>query len=338
MTKSKIEWTDRTWNPVRGCSLVSEGCRNCYAMKQAHRFSGKGLPFEGLTKNTNSGVKWTGDIRLVPDSLDEPFKWKKPSMVFVNSMSDLFHEDVPFEFIDKVLDTIMQTPWHTYQVLTKRTERMMDYLSYSEEKNGIVLSFNRNLWLGVSVEDQKTADQRIPKLLEAPAKIKWISAEPLLGSIDLVKYLDAPWELPQTQLAWVVVGGESGHGARPMHPDWVRTIRDQCKESQTPFFFKQWGEYLPFQPTAQPPFYARCSDNAEFDSHGMNFIDPMTAEPGKWLGYQWYDHDVATMMDFETNSELLTTYLKVGKSKSGNYLDGRQHLEFPKSKTVNPQI
>jgi protein gp37 len=203
---SNIEWTDATWNPVRGCALVSAGCTNCYAMRVAHRFSGDSQPYAGLTKLTSHGPVWTGDVTLWPDVLDVPLRWRRPRRIFVNSMSDLFHEDVPEEFIDKVFAVMALSPQHTFQILTKRPVRMRDYLLTVQNDDK---DFNRwsnagveitdspcaviddadwplpNVWLGVSVEDQATADERIPLLLQTPAAVRFLSCEPLLGPVDL---------------------------------------------------------------------------------------------------------------------------------------------------------
>lgn len=194
---TKIQWTDRTWNPVRGCSLVSAGCANCYAMKQAHRFSGMGRPYENLTEVGPKGPRWNGNIMLVPEALDEPLRWKTPARVFVNSMSDLFHEDVPDRFIDQVMRAMANTKRHVYQVLTKRPERMLDYLSgwwkrcYQDSETGEYIPVNpcQHIWFGVSVESQETADERIPLLLQAPAAVRFVSIEPLIGSVDIRRYL-----------------------------------------------------------------------------------------------------------------------------------------------------
>lgn len=217
-TKTKIEWTDATWNPVRGCTKVSPGCKHCYAEAFAERFRGvKGHPYE-------RGF----DLRLVPEKLVEPFLWPKPSMVFVNSMSDLFHEDVPDWFIIRAVMIMRTANWHTYQILTKRSERLRAMLSGP-------LGFAagaRNIWWGVSVEDVSYGKPRISHLQEAPAGVKFLSIEPLLedlGTVDL------------TGIHWVIVGGESGRGARPMKEAWVQSVLTQCREASVPFFFKQWG-------------------------------------------------------------------------------------------------
>ncbi len=215
---SKIEWTDATWNPVRGCSKVSPGCINCYAETFAERFRGvPGHPFE-------QGF----DLRLVPEKLAEPLRWRTPKMIFVNSMSDLFHEQVPDEYIVNVARVMRLANWHTYQVLTKRSERMRDLLNGKLQ----FASMQPNIWWGVSVENRKHGLPRIEHLLEAPAHVRFLSIEPLLedlGSFSL------------EGIRWVIVGGESGPGARPMAKEWVLSIRDLCRKAQVPFFFKQWG-------------------------------------------------------------------------------------------------
>ena len=215
---SKIEWTDATWNPVRGCSKVSPGCANCYAETFAERFRGvPGHPFE-------QGF----DLRLVPDKLAEPLRWRTSRMIFVNSMSDLFHEQVPDDYIVNVTRVMRLANWHTYQVLTKRAERMRDLL------NGKLrfASDQPNIWWGVSVENRRHGLPRMTHLREAPARVRFLSIEPLLedlGSFSL------------EGIKWVIVGGESGPGARLMDKSWVLAIRDRCRHAQVPFFFKQWG-------------------------------------------------------------------------------------------------
>ena len=215
---SKIEWTDATWNPVRGCSKVSPGCMNCYAETFAERFRGvPGHPFE-------QGF----DLRLVPEKLAEPLRWRTPKMIFVNSMSDLFHEQVPDEYIVNVARVMRLANWHTYQVLTKRSERMLDLL-----KGKLRFASNqRNIWWGVSVENRKHGLPRLEHLREAPAQVRFLSIEPLLEDLGAFSLKG---------ISWVIVGGESGPGARPMAKTWVLSIRNQCKGGQVPFFFKQWG-------------------------------------------------------------------------------------------------
>ncbi len=222
-TKTEISWTDATWNPVRGCSIVSPGCANCYAMNVSHRFSGPGQPYEGLTKKTSSGPKWTGTLRLMTDALALPAGWKKPRRIFVNSMSDLFHPGVPDEFIDRVFAVMKTESRHTFQVLTKRPERMRAYCH--------VRAVPGNVWLGVSVEDFNRV-WRVYTLQGTDCPHRFVSFEPLLGPLGDVD-LDG--------IDWVIVGGESGPGARAMHLDWVRDIRDECTESEILFHFKQWG-------------------------------------------------------------------------------------------------
>ena len=259
-----IEWTDKTWNPIRGCSVVSAGCTNCYAMKQAHRFSGPGGAYEGLTTLTNGGPVWTGDVRLVPEALSAPLRWRKPRRVFVNSMSDLFHENVPDTFIDQVFAVMALCPQHAFQILTKRPERMLrwfqsnpysrimthadrfrDALPKGALANRIGISdpnviAARNIWLGVSVENQATADERIPLLLDTPAAVRFVSCEPLLGPIELPAH-DQSMGQSYSPLDWIIVGGESGPGARPCDVRWIRSVVGQCKATRVPVFVKQLG-------------------------------------------------------------------------------------------------
>lgn len=271
--ETSIEWTDVTWNPVRGCSLVSAGCTNCYAMKVAHRFSGPGKPYEGLTELGPNGPRWSRKIRLVPEALDEPLAWREPRRVFVNSMSDLFHEDIPEEFIAAVFGVMAARPKHTFQVLTKRPERMRDVVSRltvemvrecTLRATGVMLaggwSWPRpNIWLGVSAENQETANERIPLLLQTPAAVRFVSAEPLLGPIDFRReansrrlWLRGPmaalggslrddWLPP---LDWVIVGGESGPGARPCEVAWIASIVEQCRSAGVACFVKQLGAHV----------------------------------------------------------------------------------------------
>lgn len=215
---SAIEWTDATWNPVRGCTKISPGCKHCYAERFAERFRGvKGHPFE-----------FGFDLRLVPDKLDEPLRWKRPRRIFVNSMSDLFHEWVPKEFIGRVANVMNRADWHTYQVLTKRAARLREILSTSLSD----AASKSHIWWGVSVEDRKYGIPRIAQLQDAPALVRFLSIEPLLEDLGTLN-LDG--------ISWVIVGGESGPGARPMKREWVVSIREQCDAAGVPFFFKQWG-------------------------------------------------------------------------------------------------
>ncbi len=217
-SNSKIEWTDATWNPVRGCTKISPGCKHCYAETFAERFRGvKRHPYE-------QGF----DLRLVPEKLTEPFVWRSPKLVFVNSMSDLFQDSVPDDYIEAVCRVMAKANWHTFQVLTKRSGRLRELL------NGRLrfAAEQAHIWWGVSVEDRDYGLPRIADLQAAPASVRFLSIEPLLeelGKFDL------------SGIHWVIVGGESGPGARPMEEEWVLPIRDQCRESHVPFFFKQWG-------------------------------------------------------------------------------------------------
>lgn len=267
--RSKIEWTDATWNPVTGCTKVSPGCDHCYAETLAERF--RGTPGHYYEHGF--------DVQLRPEKLDQPLRWRRPRRVFVNSMSDLFHDAVPDKFIAHVWAIMAAADQHTFQVLTKRHGRMRSLLttvdfwrmvSYRLEDMGIdaypsPLDLPPNVWVGVSVEDQKRADLRIPGLLDTPAAVRFLSCEPLLGRVDLSRWLthddecassdDPPWctctlehrrgdpYFYKDRIDWVIVGGESGRDARPMHPEWARTLRDQCQTAGVPFHFKQWGEW-----------------------------------------------------------------------------------------------
>jgi len=246
-----IEWTDRTWNPLTGCTKVSPGCDHCYAKTMHERFNGPGS-FDTVT--------------LHPERLRQPLSWRKPSMVFVNSMSDLFHQDVPDEYIADVFTAMAAAERHTFQLLTKRHARMRSLLSSPRWPELLTRDPNvwpsdldperplDNVWLGVSVENQQWADIRIPALLDTPAAVRFLSCEPLLGPVNLAesfrkwvpsgRYFVDRAVLPAREvLHWVIVGGESGRGARPMEVEWARALRDQCKAASVPFLFKQWGEY-----------------------------------------------------------------------------------------------
>lgn len=271
--KTKIEWADATWNPIRGCSLVSAGCTNCYAMREAHRLK----PYHGLTRMTEHGPVWTGEIRLVPELLDQPLHWKRPRRIFVNSMSDLFHEKVPDEFIMRIFEVMAFCTNHVFQILTKRPGRMSallgEHLGRWFERGVIEMMRRRavetewcidelddwplpNVHLGISCEDQQTADERIPLLLQTPATVRWISAEPLLGLIDLraatygtglkrpsLRVQARQLVNPVSALDWVVIGGESGPRARPFDLKWARDILAQCRAAGVPCFVKQLGAF-----------------------------------------------------------------------------------------------
>lgn len=334
MGKTSIEWTETSWNPLRGCSRVSEGCRNCYAETVANRFKGPGMPYEGLIAK---GGQWNGKIRPLPEKLEEPLRWRKPRRVFVNSMSDLFHENVPFEFIASVFSIMSVTTRHTYQILTKRPERVIEFFDWAVDQTipgwpddsriieawpdglewkgydncGPVFPYD-NIWIGVSVEDQITANERIPLLLRIPASVRWISAEPLLGPINVTFAqctCPAPGDALRTRhllgcpadrrphrhchwsIDWVVVGGESGSNARPMDLRWARALRDQCVATNTPFFFKQWGDW----------------------------------------GYSGQGARIGNSKEKRTLFPGVISF-RVGKKNAGRFLDGREWNEYPTNK------
>lgn len=336
--RTAIEWTDATWNPLRGCTRVSAGCQHCYAEKVAARFSGPGQPYEGLIHPRTRG--WNGQIKMLPHLLRQPLSWKKPRRIFVNSMSDLFHGSVPAEFIDAVFAVMAQAPHHTFQVLTKRPDRMLAYLSEPWRLENIYAQWCGtsgsppeaedwplpNVWLGVSVENQATADERIPLLLQCPAAVRWLSCEPLLGRVDLCEHLGMWWNqtmgcfegtgqqinarrfMGQKRVGWLVAGGESGHGARPMHPDWARSLRDQCAAAGVPFFFKQWGEW----------------EVASAANGWTGSLMPATGERLTWLG-----SDGRTANPSGLNLPNAYAMARGGKRKTGRLLDGIEHNAYP---------
>lgn len=292
MSVTPIEWTEQTWNPVRGCSPVSPGCKNCYAERQGGRFAGPGRPFDGfiqIGRNGNPGPRWTGKVDLIPHMLDVPLRRKIPTTYFVNSMSDLFHEELPDEAIDRVFAVMALCPHHTFQVLTKRAKRMREYFAdesvgarvdafawemieervdpcerRSDDIRATAQSLSdgplSNVHLGVSVEDQQRADERIPDLLQTPAAVRFLSVEPLLGPVDLDSEFsdgahalgcgdagcDTCSELPDggRGVDWVIVGGESGPDARPCDTEWVRSIVQQCTAAGVAVFVKQLGAHV----------------------------------------------------------------------------------------------
>jgi protein gp37 len=366
---SSIEWTDATWNVVTGCTEVSPGCDNCYAKTFAERWRGtKGHHFE-------NGF----DVTLRPERLTLPLRWKKPRRVFVNSMSDLFHKDVPDEYIARVWAVMAQTPQHTYQVLTKRHGRMRSLLAdrhfavavrsqmYAIDRDA-TLSIDEvwplpNVWLGVSVEDQQRADLRIPALIETPAAVRFLSCEPLLGPVDLDGPVDhvghrpkltywltgrpdfGPGETTRTGLVmrkfvvgpridWVIVGGESGHGARPMHPQWARVIRDQCVTVGVPFFFKQWGEYASATVEDDPHFAGGRVFN---DPRGGRHA-PVVREAGPSGTFRRSTTRLMRPGEAVGPLALLdenTIAVRVGKKAAGRELDGRTWDEFPEAVNVS---
>lgn len=349
-TKTEISWTDSTWNPIRGCSRVSHGCDNCYAQDVAGRFSGPGLAYEGLVHIGKDGhsLGWNGVIKFVEKHLLDPLKWKKPRRIFVNSMSDLFHENVTDLMRDRIFAVMALAPQHTFQILTKRPERMQAYFRSFHGANAEQRGFDTcewvgetipkapkgfpnmlsaipyglpNVWLGVSVEDQEAANKRIPYLIDTPAAVRFLSCEPLLGPVNLHPWLcvngksDKPEQLwsdsicsPSRNIHWVIVGGESGPNARPMHPNWARSLRDQCKAAGVPYFFKQWGEWADWDgiddisPTCEAVARIVTSDNAEWANERM--------------------HNFGT----EDNPDHV---YRIGKNVSGHLLDGIEHHSFP---------
>lgn len=258
-TNSSIEWTDMTWNPLAGCTPASEGCRNCYAAALAYRLERMGqAKYTGTARKTRNDGRavFTGRINLDERALEQPYHWRTPRKVFVNSMSDLFHEAVPVEFIGRVWSVMLSTPQHIYQVLTKRPARMADVVARLViEGRDKGLREPTNIWCGTSVEDQQAANARIPQLLRVPAAVRFLSCEPLLGPVDLgracpcgyycdetVGHVDhAFWSKIDPGIQWVIVGGESGPRRRPFDPAWARDLRDQCQRAQVAFFMKQLG-------------------------------------------------------------------------------------------------
>lgn len=346
-----IEWTDATWNVVTGCAVVSPGCTNCYAMKLAGTRLRDHPSRKGLTRDSKAGPVWNGQVRFNADWLTQPLRWTKPRKIFVCAHGDLFHEGVTDDQLDQVFAVMALAPQHVFQVLTKRPERMRQYLTASNRQLHIAqagtphdgageLWWGRflkpwplpNVWLGVSIEDQTRAEQRIPALLETPAAVRWISAEPLIGPVDLkniettpprVAYLNAlsgrrmtceaggPYvEVPALPgLDWVVVGGESGQGSRPMHPDWARNLRDQCADAGVAFLFKQWGDWTP-------------GENAQ-NTLGR------TVETADWFNDAW-DYQTLTPASAEgMHIDDEPTLYRAGKRAAGRHLDGHLHDGYP---------
>ena len=315
---SKIEWTDATWNPVVGCTRVSEGCMNCYAERFAARFPER---FGGVSRMTEYGPRWTGKIVLRPEALNLPLRWRKQRRIFVNSMSDLFHENVEFAHIVAIFRVMAIAQHHTFQILTKRPQRMLEVMNLLPEALKTIFPAEKhpevnapgwplpNVWLGVSVENQRAADERIPLLLQTPAAVRFLSCEPLLGPVDLTNYLPYQYQATdewgaftdlyvQTGVDWVIVGGESGPGARPMHPDWVRGIRDQCVAAGVAFHFKQWGEWAPTDRVLSSKKTRYAAEN------GQIFTDRPAGMRYERLG-------------------------RIGKKAAGRLLDGRTWDELP---------
>lgn len=320
-----IEWTDATWNPIIGCSVVSPGCTNCYAMRLAGTRLRNHPTRQGLTIDTKAGPVWNGEVRLNEDELRAPLRWKRPRNIFVCAHADLFADQVSDRWIDKVFATMVDAPQHTYQVLTKRAGEAKTYVDDFPARRRAWDCHAAlddaawplpNLHLGVSVEDQTRADLRIPVLLKTPAAKRWISAEPLLGPLDL-----RPW---LSDLDWVVVGGESGPGSRPMHPDWVKQIRDDCRAAGVPFLFKQWGNWMPVSqmpdgmsddlyhppPARDPEGIRRCKV--------ANTVLNRDGHQPEWNDPTHYRHREGSMLMFE-----------VGKKAAGRLLDGVEHNGMP---------
>lgn len=355
---TRIEWTDATWNPITGCTLVSEGCRNCYAAElAAGRLAGHPSRNGLAVRNADGVAKFTGEMRFNAQWLGQPLRWRKARMVFVCAHGDLFHENVPDAWIDRVFAVMALCPQHKFQLLTKRPKRMRAYLERDPRDDingeaGTLVNWDEmaqidawplpNVWLGVSVEDQATADERIPVLLDTPAAIRWVSAEPLLGPVDLaamrppyswgvnpdgwvfnaleigdiyhlhyqnsdgevkIESGDGPYR--NAAIDWLVVGGESGRNARPMHPDWARSLRDQCVAAGVPFLFKQWGAW-----TAQVGRMAAI----DFDpAREAEVLKPLNNQVMLESGLR----DGRTLME------------RVGKKAAGRMLDGVIHDAWP---------
>lgn len=309
---SSIEWTDATWNPITGCSIVSPGCTHCYAMKLAGTRL-KHIPSrEGLTKDTKAGPVWTGEVRLNRQWLRQPIEWKKSRKIFVCAHGDLFAENVPDEWIIEVFTVMAIADHHTFQVLTKRPDRARDFLSepyrlddiydnwytYSGGARQVYSWPLHNVWIGASAEDQLRYDSRRRYVDETPAKVRFWSLEPLLGPLDL--------KIGHVKPDWVIVGGESGQGARPMHPDWARSIRDQCAAAGVAFHFKQWGAWL---------------DEREATARSMAPGPEMFSAHGEPKGDRWHFYDSRAR-----NGDAM---IRVGKKRAGRLLDGVEHNGFP---------
>jgi protein gp37 len=330
---SKIEWTDATWNPVTGCTKVSQGCKNCYAERLWPKLEAAERMREHWEWRKVAPRPFT-TVRCHTERLEAPLRWRKPRRIFVNSLSDLFHEDVPDIFIERIFAVMSCAENHTFQVLTKRPERMQRFMVSrprdSMKPNQVVINSELdaadihysvpwplpNVWLGVSVEDQATADERIPLLLQTPAAVRFISAEPLLGPIDLLK-----WKIPGHQVAralssgkgepclhWVIAGGESGPHARPTHPDWIRSLRDQCAGAGVAFFFKQWGEWAPCDTEVNPD-----ERGWEVHPHEETVLDAISNMERGWPVIGEHGRE----------------FFRAGKKLAGRHLDGRTHDEYP---------
>lgn len=254
--KTNIEWTESTWPVIAGCTHVSEGCRNCYAERlTATRLRHLSI-YKGLATFENGEAFWNHEVRLNEPVLNDPLRWRRPRRIFVCQMSDLFHESVPFEWIDRVYGVMFRARQHTFQILTKRPERMSDYL-----RTHPVCAAIQNVWLGVSVEDQKTANARIPALLQCDAAVRWVSYEPALGPVDFTDFAH--------KINWIVAGGESGPHARPCDLEWFRAVRYACDNYHVPFFMKQLGNFPESRTKERAPFSELFNDRCGQQSAGM---------------------------------------------------------------------
>lgn len=305
MNQTGIQWTDKSWNPFAGCEHVSEGCRNCYAERHANRFRGMaGYPADNPFK-----------VTLHPHRLEQPLTMKTPQKIFVGSMGDLFHKKIPFEYICKVYETMARAHWHTFQVLTKRPERALEFYRWlhSDGRHPVsrIMKNSKtymgrpwplpNVWFGVSPCDQATLERYWQTLRQIPAVVRWLSLEPLLGPVDLSRI---------GRVDWVVAGGESGAQARPAHPDFFRKVRDDCQDMRVPFFFKQWGEWRP-------------SMDVSNELGHDNWSAPFTHINCRGET----DENIFTLESYDGTSYGMA---RVGKKKAGRNLDGREWNEFPK--------
>jgi protein gp37 len=358
---SEISWTDTTWNPLAGCTWQSPGCDRCYAAVMARRLDamaqadiaagrdpGRKRKYMGTTNKNKAGrIMFNGKVNLDESALSEPLTWAKPRLVFVNSMSDLFHKDVPFSFVADVFNVMRRASKHTFQVLTKRTERMAQFFA-EWAKPGYVYD---NVWCGTSVENQEQADKRIPHLLKVPARVRFLSCEPLLGPIDLgraipcgyycderVGHVDHPFWTPRinSPIHWVICGGESGPGARAMHPDWARSLRDQCVAAGVAFHFKQWGQFAPANGDARRTIHPKYSGDLpdgfvppasfEVEYGGMDDPDgrtPIALPDGTLTDLNWNGGPGAHLRGG-------VQMISLGKHAAGRLLDGRTWDQFPR--------
>lgn len=319
MTKSKIEWTDRVWNPVTGCTKVSQGCKNCYAETMANRFW--------------KGRKFT-DVQCHQDRLTQPLSWKKPSMVFVNSMSDLFHEDVPFLFISSVFSVMADMDMHTFQVLTKRPDRIIEFIHWKKNNLQIDWAPSSNVWLGVSIENDRNYDR-----LNSLGRIKlitgvttFVSYEPALGLVNMYDWFNYETRNGAriSLIDWFIAGGESGANARPPHPDWFRIMRDQCIRYGVPFFFKQWGAWAVDQ---------HVSFNGPFNHGFIYHTKPKEFRCITIDGYSEKYFDILDGSNEAMKPQKITKetpnawwMAKVGKKAAGRLLDGIEWNELPEVK------